>query len=78
MKTTIVYKGQKITRSLPVSKGTSLFGRDLMKAFKLDWNEIAAQCNAVSNVQTLTLKSVLSEFSDVFSSTESTGRIKNF
>jgi len=78
LKTQLEYKGQKKFYSIPVSQGTSLFGRDLMKLFKIDWGDIASQCNIVGDVShsQLTLESLVEEYKDVFSAPQ--GRIKNF
>jgi hypothetical protein len=53
----------------------SLFGRDLLKVFRIDWAEIKSQCNSVEKCND-SLESVLKEFSDVFSPSD--GLIRDF
>jgi len=67
------YKDQVAKHSIPIGPGISLFGRDLIRKFRLDWNEIRVQCNSVNE---LTLESLLSEYSDIFG--EPQGKIKGF
>lgn len=68
------YKNEIIEHTIPITHGSSLFGRDLIRKIKIDWSDIAAQCNKVE--ENLTLKNILEEFSDIFN--EPKGRIKNF
>lgn len=73
------YLNQSIQHSIPVSKGTSLFGRDLVRKLKLDWKSIASQCNKVktnSEEVSLSIESLLHEYEDIFS--EPKGHIKGF
>ena len=76
LKTSIVYNGQCSKHDFPVSKGTSLFGRDLLHKFKVDWGEVQRQCKSVNNSSQVTLNAILREYSDVFGQPK--GRIKGF
>ncbi|CAL8087388.1 unnamed protein product [Orchesella dallaii] len=48
LQTTIAYNGQKISHCIPIRKGTSLFGRDLLKIFQIDWNNVQLQLQSVT------------------------------
>lgn len=76
--TTLAYNGQRLDHSIPVYKGTSLFGRDLLKHFKIDWSDVQRQCNSVSAPVNTTCESLISEFKDVFTTPTSADKIKNF
>jgi hypothetical protein len=39
------HNGQKKKVALEINDGTSLFGRDLINKFQMDWNSILSQCN---------------------------------
>jgi hypothetical protein len=53
----LCYNGLTIKHKFTVVKGTSLFGRDLLRNIHFDWNSVKSQCNVVSNESSLTLKS---------------------
>lgn len=79
--TTIEYNGQTIQHSIPVVReGTSLFGKDLIRKFNVDWSEVDAQCNQVDHPieSTTTAKSLVAEFADVFTVPTAQDRIRNF
>lgn len=48
----------------PVTNGSSLFERDVLCKVKINWSDIAAQCNSIE--KNLTVQDVLKEFSDMF------------
>ncbi|XP_039303912.1 uncharacterized protein K02A2.6-like [Solenopsis invicta] len=70
----VKYNNETIEHVFPVTHGSSLFGRDLLRKIKIDWADIAAQCNKIQ--ENLTLEGILKEFSDIFE--EPRGRIKKF
>lgn len=74
LKCKVNYNNENVEHIFLVTHGSSLFGRDLIHEVKVNWSDIAAQCNKVK--ENLTLQDILKEFSDVFS--EPKGRIKNF
>jgi len=77
LKTSVVYHNQIVEHEFPVGPGSSLFGRDLLSKFKIDWSNIASQCNGVEVSQSKsTVQSLLKEFEDVFSAP--TDKISSF
>jgi len=71
------YNGQQLRHVLYVANGSSLFGRDLIRKFNMDWKDIKAQCSQVNNIHCdITLNSLLTEFVDVFD--KPVGKIANF
>lgn len=64
LKTELKYEDQLVQHTIPVVQGHSLFGRDLMKMFAVNWSDIRNQCNSVKASQSL--NSLLKEFSDIF------------
>jgi hypothetical protein len=70
----VKYNNETVEHVIPVTHGSSLFGRDLLRKIKIDWADIATQCNKIQG--NLTLQDILKEFSDIFE--EPKGRIKNF
>lgn len=53
LKCKLQYNGQHINHFFPVVESESLFGRDLMRAFTIDWSDVAAQCNSVESPDSL-------------------------
>ncbi|CAL8106073.1 unnamed protein product [Orchesella dallaii] len=78
--TQIEYKGQTVTTRIQVGKGNSLFGKDLLKLIKVDWNDVQKQCNLVQseNVKNEELEKLLNEYEDIFRVPSSTDRIRGF
>lgn len=74
----IEHNGQTITHIFPVCKGTSLFGKDFLFKFKINWEQIAKQCNHVSVSAQSELQTLLEEYNDIFQPPTSTDRIRNF
>lgn len=74
------YNGQKLNHSIPVVNGDSLFGRDLIKLFKFNWNCLSSN-NSVETMQQQqpqSVDSLMKEFSDVFTAPMPNERIKNY
>jgi len=77
LQSTLVYNNQSIVHSFPVGPGSSLFGRDLLQKFQIDWNSIKSQCNNVQQtVSCLSVNKLLQEYKDVFD--PPSDKIKNF
>ncbi len=80
----IVYQGQTKKMWVQVGEGSSLFGKDLIKKFKLDWHQIIEkdwkQCHNVQSaiVNNEELDKLLFEYSDIFKSPEVNEKIKGF
>ncbi len=57
-----------------------MFGRNLLRKFKIDWNDFANQCNNVSAQVPVSakLQGLLAEFQDVFKKPTAADRIRNF
>ncbi|XP_011883701.1 PREDICTED: uncharacterized protein K02A2.6-like, partial [Vollenhovia emeryi] len=68
------YNNKTIKHVFPITRGSSLFGRDLLHKINVNWSEIVAQCNYID--KSLSLQEVLKEFADIFE--EPKGYIKNF
>jgi len=65
-KVELEYQNQKVHHTFPVVKGNSLIGRDLMSSIKFNWNDVAQQCHLVKQNITLSLKTLLREYSEIF------------
>lgn len=74
LKCNLTYENETIEHSFPVTRGSSLFGRDLLRKVKVNWADIAAQCNSIE--KQLTLPDILQEFPDIFGQPK--GHIKKF
>ncbi len=78
----IQHNGQEVVHSFPVIEhGTSLFGKDLMRKIKVDWEfSVERQLRTVTSdkVHSSELKSLLSEYKDIFNEPSATDRIHKF
>lgn len=76
----VTHNEQTHNCTLQVSSGISLFGRDLLNLFQMDWQQIKRQCGnggrPVNQVKHQDLKTLLQEFKDVFDGP--VGKISNF
>lgn len=75
---TMKHDGQQQSLLLPVVHGSSLFGKDLLKIFKINWSAVAAQCHHVSSAPAPDLTALLKDFADVFKTPTSQDRITGF
>jgi len=75
-KVKLEYQNQKVHHTFPVVKGNSLIGRDLMFSIKFNWNHVAQQCLLVKQNTTLSLKTLLRKYSEIFK--PSTGLLRHF
>ncbi len=62
----VEHAGQIHLCKIPVTSGSSLFGKDLMKLFKINWSFVEAQCNNVSASEQVKLHTLLNQYKDVF------------
>jgi RNase H-like domain found in reverse transcriptase/Reverse transcriptase (RNA-dependent DNA polymerase)/Integrase zinc binding domain/Integrase core domain len=75
----VFHNGQTHPCILHVAAGSSLFGRDLLSKFQMDWSKIKSQC--IHQIRSpaqkrLELEALLQEFNDVFD--RPIGKIKDF
>ncbi len=74
----VEHQGQKIMCRLPVTSGSSLFGKDFLKQFKIDWSCIQAQCHNVRASGKVQLQTLMNEYKDVFQTPTKTDKIRGF
>ena len=64
-------------QSSPPLKGSSIFGKDLIKIFKVDWTHIAVQCNQVQTAISSNLPKLLKDSANIFQPTTSANQIRD-
>lgn len=74
----IEHNGQSRELKVPVSTGSSLFGKDFLHIFKINWKMVETQCHKISVHNTPDLQSLLKKYESIFQPPTATDRIKGF